>query len=220
MKNLKSVAIIITMCIVFNACEEPVKFSEPQPTGKGNLSGFPNRIKGVYKSINDDYTIEVSDKMIVQKMSGDVSIPKAEVDTSHELALKGDLLIDSGNKISFKVNLINDTLRGTINQSDTIFNLVNGNVLRKYNGHYFINTKYDDGSYGVMMLTYQRGGHLTVSQIKKEEIDNLKTITEIEEPNDSTFTSDYQFTPTKKEFKKFVSEMHGFRDEEEYLRVK
>lgn len=220
MKKLKSIVVSLLICIAFNACDEPVKFSEPQPAGKSDLNRFPNRLKGVFKSVNDDYIIEIKDQLIVMKSSNEVTIPKAEVDTSHELVLKGDLLIDSGNDISFKVNIINDTLRGIVNQNDTIFKLDSDNVLRKYRGHYFANTKFAQGSYGVMMITYERGGHLTLSHIEKDEIENLKAVTETEEPSDTSCTTDYRFTPTKKEFRKFVNDMHGFRNETEFIRVK
>ncbi len=220
MKPLKSIAILSMACLVINACEQPVKFNEPQPAGKSNLSHFPNSLTGIYKSSDDNYFVEVKTKMIIKKQSTEVVISKAEVDSSKELHLKGNILVDSGNNFSFKVNLINDTLHGTINLTDTFFILNNENVLRKFRGHYFINTKHDDGGYDVKMITYEKGGHLTISEIQKDEIENLKSVTEIAEPSDSTLTSDYQFKPTKKEFKKFVNDMHGFRNSEEYLKVK
>lgn len=220
MRNLKLIALSILASIAFVACDEPVKFSEPQPTGKSNLSGFPNRLRGLYKSTTDDNFIEITDKTMVMKWNNEVSIPKSEVDTSHQFTLRGNLLIDSSNNISIRVNLINDTLCGFIKQCDTVFKVDNVNVLRKFRGHYFANTKYDVGSYSVMMITYERGGHLLLSQIKKEEIENLKAVTETEEPDDSTCATSYQFTPTKKEFKKFVNEMHGFRDNTEFIKVR
>src|SRR5205085_7245025 len=122
--------------------------------------------------------------------------------------------------ISFKVKITNDTLHGFANLTDTVFILDNENILRNFRGHYFANTKLENGGYAVKMMTCGRSNHLTISEITKEEIENLKEITEIEEPTDSTFTSDYQFKPTKKEFKKFVNDMHGFRNTEEFVRVK
>jgi rRNA-processing protein FCF1 len=206
------------MFILITACEEPVKFIEPQPQGKSNLSSFPKRLIGIYKSVNDDYTIEISDKLIIRKFKSNIYLSKTELDSSKNLQLKGNVLLDNDNNLSFKVTIQNDSITGFAIQTDSVFMITNDNVLRKFNGHYFLNTKLDNG-YFVQMLTPEGSGKLTISSIKKEELDNLKTISAVEEPDDSLLEN-YQFTLTKKEFKNFVNEMHGFRSTEVFQKIK
>lgn len=215
MRNLK---LVIGLFIFITACEEPVKFAEPQPKDKSNLSSFPNRLLGTYKSVDDDYVLEISDNMIVRKFKANVSLTKTELDSSKNLKLNGNILFDSDNNLSFKVSIQNDSITGFAIQSDSIFNITSDNVLRKYNGHYFLNTKVDNG-YTVYMLTNEGAGKITISAIEKDEIANLKAVTAAEEPADSLL-SNYQFQISKKEFKKFVNEMHGFRSIEVFQKVK
>lgn len=215
---MKSLIIYFLVLILMAACEEPVKFIEPQPQGKSNLSAFPDKFKGLYKSVNDDYTIEITDHLILRTYKSLVSITKNELDSSKNLELKGNMLIDNDNNIFFKVTINNDTISGFAIETDSVFNLSNENCLRKFNGHYFLNTKLDDG-YLVQMLTNEGSGKISISAIKKEEMDNLKAITAAEEPNDSLMYN-YKFELSKKEFKDFVNEMHGFRAVEVFQKVK
>lgn len=215
---MKKIIICFSILILIAACEEPVKFSEPQPKDIGNLSSFPRRIKGTYKSINDDYIIEISDRLIIRKFKANIYLSKTELDSSKNLQLKGNILIDKDNNLAFKVTIQNDSINGFAVQADSIFVLKDENRLRKFNGHYFLNTKLDNGFF-VQMLTSEGSGRLTISSIKKEELDNLKTISAVDEPDDSLLAN-YQFTLTKKEFKNFVNEMHGFRSTEVFQKVK
>ncbi len=215
MRHLK---LVFCLLIFITACEEPVKFVEPQPQDKRNLSSFPNRLFGTYKSVDDDYVLEISDKMIIRKFKANVSLTKAELDSSKNLKLDGNILFDSDNNLSFKVAVQNDSITGFAIQTDSIFNISNENVLRKYNGRYFLNTKLEDG-YVVQMLTNEGAGKITISAIDKDEISNLKSISAIEEPDDSLM-SNYKFQLSTKEFKKFVNEMHGFRSTEVFQKIK
>lgn len=215
---MKNLIYCIGFCLIIASCEEPVKFSEPQPQHKSNLSSFPTRIKGTYKSLNDEYTIEITDKMIIRNYKSNVCLSKSELDSSKNLELKGNLLIDKDNDLAFQITIKDDTIAGFAFQSDTIFIINNENLLRKFKGHYFLNTKLEGGYY-VQMITNEDGGKITISSIKKEEIENLKIISEVEEPDDSLMDN-YQFTLTKKEFKNFVNEMHGFRSTEVFQKIK
>ena len=73
------------------------------------------------------------------------------------------------------------------------------NVVRKFKGYYFLNTRYSKTSWYVQKVQLLKG-QLVISSIStNEEIENLKEVTETTDT-----IPPYQFTPKKKQFKKFV----------------
>jgi hypothetical protein len=89
------------------------------------------------------------------------------------------------------------------------------NVVRKFKGNYFLNTRYNKTSWSVEKMNLSKG-QLTISSIStKDDIENLKEMTETAQ--DTVINSN--FTATKKEFKKFVKN-DGFSDSEAFVRIK
>ena len=89
------------------------------------------------------------------------------------------------------------------------------NVVRKIKGYYFLNTRYDKTSWEVKKMNLSKG-HLIISSLStKEDIENLKEITETTQDT----VTNYNFTATKREFKNFVKN-GGFSDSETIVRLK
>jgi hypothetical protein len=53
MKRIKPIWAFIIFTSLF-ACEQPVSFNEPQPTGVDNLLKFPKRLQGEYLNVTDN----------------------------------------------------------------------------------------------------------------------------------------------------------------------
>jgi hypothetical protein len=97
---------------------------------------------------------------------------------------------------------------------DTIFAIDYDNVLRKFKGYYFINTRYDKDSWQVQRLSLSKG-ELRIGSISEEnEIDALKELSE----SSADTAAPYKFSMSKKQFKKF-NKGQGFSDNEVFVKL-
>ena len=212
MKQLKFITTIIILTSLF-ACEPPVTFNEPQPTDTDNLSKFPYRLQGQYLSIADNSTLVIGDKLIQRIYDFDLKIHPSQLDSNSRLS--GDTIINLTTNSREVVKRDGDSLVTHIHYIDTLFLMDYDNVVRKFKGYYFLNKRYDKKSWEIKKIQLSKG-QLVVSSIStKQDIENLKAITE---STQDTIAS-YKFTTTKKQFKEFIKN-DGFSDSETFVRQK
>lgn len=193
------------------ACEPPVTFNEPQPTNTDNLSNFPNRIQGVYVSLSDHSTLSISDKLIQRIYDYDYKVHPNQLDSNSRIV--GNTVIDQKTNERTLITRDGDSLVTHVHYIDTLFQMNYDNVVRKFKGYYFINTRYDKDRWEVKKIQLTKG-QLVISSIStKLDIENLKEITE--SPNDTV--PPYNFKATKKQFKEFIKNA-GFKDSETFVR--
>ncbi len=211
-KQIKILSIIIILTGLV-ACEPPVTFTEPQPVSTDNLSEFPRRLKGVYLSLSDSSTLSISDNLIQRTYDFDYKVHPNQLDSTARLS--GDTLINLETKEKVLIKRDRDSLIIHFHNVDTLFLMDYDNVVRKFKGNYFLNTRYNKTSWSVEKMNLSKG-QLTISSIStKDDIENLKEMTETAQ--DTVINSN--FTATKKEFKKFVKN-DGFSDSEAFVRIK
>jgi hypothetical protein len=212
MKRQKFISSIIILASLF-ACERPVTFNEPQPNGTENLDKFPKRLQGQYFSLADNSTLQIGDKLIKRIYDFDQKIHPTQLDSNSRLS--GDTIINLTTKVREVIKREGDSLVTHIHYIDTLFQMDYDNVVRKFKGYYFLNKRYDGESWEVKKMELTKG-KLVVSSISiKQDIENLKTITESTQDTVAL----YKFTTTKKQFKEFVKN-DGFTDSETFVRLK
>lgn len=212
MKRLKLISTFIILTSLF-ACEAPVTFNEPQPTDTDNLPKFSKRLQGQYLSLADSSTLSISDKLIQRIYDFDYKIHANQLDSASRLS--GDTIIDLKTNEKTVIKRDGDSLITHVHYIDTLFQIDYDNVVRKFKGYYFLNTRYDKTSWEVKKIQLTKG-QLVISSIStKRDIDNLKEITET--PTDTI--PPYKFTATKKQFKEFIKN-DGFSDSEIFVRQK
>jgi hypothetical protein len=212
MKQLKIISVIIILTSIA-ACEPPVTFTEPQPVDTDNLSKFPRRLQGNYLSFSDSSILSVNDQLIQRTYNFDYKIHPNQLDSTARLS--GDTLINIETKEREIIKRDGDSLIIHIHNVDTLFQMDYDNVVRKFKGYYFLNTRYGKTSWSVEKMQLSKG-QLIISGISiKEDIENLKEITETSQDT----VGNYDFTATKKQFKKFVKN-DGFSDSEIFVRLK
>lgn len=210
MKRHKLISTLIILASLF-ACEPPVTFNEPQPTDTDNLSKFPKRLQGQYLSFEDNSTLKISDKLIQRIYDFDYKMHPNQLDSTSRLS--GDTIIDLTTNEKTVIKRDGDSLVAHIHYIDTLFQLDYDNVVRKFKGYYFINTRYDRTSWEVKKIQLSKG-QIVISRIStKQDIENLKEITE----NATDTIPPYNFTVTKKQFKEFIKR-DGFSDSEIFVR--
>ena len=212
MKRLKFITTIIILTSLF-ACGPTVTFTEPQPTDTDNLSKFPDRLQGQYLSLADNSVLVIGDKLMERIYDFDQKIHPSQLDSNSRLS--GDTIINLTTNTREVVKRDGDSLVTHIHYIDTLFLMDYDNVVRKFKGYYFLNKRYDKESWEVKKIQLSKG-QLVVSSIStKQDIENLKTLTE---STQDTIAS-YKFTTTKKQFKEFIKN-DGFSDSETFVRQK
>lgn len=211
-KHLKLIAVLVVL-ISQVSCEPPVIFNEPQPTNTGDLSKFPNRIQGLYVSIDDSSTLLIDNSRMIRSYDYDYSLHPNQLDSTSQL--EGDTLIDHKTNERMLINYSGDSLIIHVHCMDTLFQLDDDHIAKKFKGFYFLNTRYDKAGWEVKKVQLTKGQLMISSISTKSDLEILTAITET--PQDTI--PPYTFTPSKKQFKEFVT-TGGFRDNETFIRLK
>ena len=213
MKLLRFISTIIVLTC-FIACESTVTFNEPQPADTDNLTKFPKRLQGQYLSLNDSSNLFVLNNVIIRTYDYESILHPNQLNNINA-TLSGDTVIDNPTNEKTAITYIGDSIKLPIHCVDTIFQLDYDNVVRKFKGYYFLNTRYDKANWEVKKVELTKG-QLVISSIStKLEIEKLIEITE--SPNDTV--PPYNFTATKKQFKEFINS-DGFNDSETFVKQK
>ena len=201
MKNLK-ISILLSFLALYS-CKEPVaNFTEPQPSEKKNLSKLPNRVLGIYSNPELGYKLSVESDLITKTFS---NLDTVSIQDYNNVEKENTKLLT---QLSDSVYVVEFSI------IDTILNLKKGDVLRKLNQNYFLNTKNANENWNVSKLNFKRN-YLTLSEIFNEsEIELLNEITN-QTVTDSIYPKTYSIN--KKEFKEFVKK-NGFSESEIYVK--
>jgi hypothetical protein len=202
--------LFILAALFINACKPPVVFDKPQPDDVGALSEFPARIQGQFVSIDDSSVLEITANAVIRKYDFDMKIHISQLDSNQQLI--GDTLFSVKTSEGAFVLIEGDSLVQHIKEVDTLFAMDEVNVLKKFKGYYFLNI-YISPLWQVKKLELKRGMLILSSINKKEELDQLRILTETTQD-----TAIYKFSPTRYQFKKFVLNKR-FRDSEEFVKI-
>ncbi len=188
-------------------------FNEPQPADTDNLAKFPDRLQGQYLSLANNSTLLIGDKLIQRIYDFDQKIHSSQLDSN--LRLTGDTIINLKNNSREIVKREGDSLITHIHYVDTLFQMDYDNVVRKFKGYYFLNKRYGKQSWEVKKIELSKGELIVSSISTKQDIENLKTITESTQDT----VAPYKFSTTKKQLKEFIKN-DGFSDSEKFIRQK
>ncbi len=210
MKQLKFILTFVILLSLF-ACEPPVTFNQPQPTDTDNLSKFPNRLQGQYVSLADSSILSIGEKLILRTYDFDQKIHSTQLDTNSRLS--GDTLINVSTNERDIIMLDGDSIIKHIHYIDTLFQMNYDNVVRKFKGYYFLNKRYDKESWEVKKIELSKGKLIISSISNKDDIENLKEITESTQDT----VAPYKIAATKKQYKEYIKN-GGFADSETFIR--
>jgi len=198
---------------MFVSCEDPITFTEPQPAGFKTAKKFPKKLSGKYISIKDSSMLVVKEHSIIRKYDFNIKIHSNQLDSN--IIRVGDSIIDLKTNDRFVIINETDSITCRLHVKDTLFLISDENVLKKYQGYYFLNLKKGDQRWEVKQLKLYKNG-VTISSINsKEDLEKLKAITATEPDSLLPVT----FTISKQQFKEFIKQ-GGFAEEETFLKVK
>lgn len=198
---------------LFYSCKEPiVSFEVAQPENVKQQSKFSRNIIGTYYNIESNTELIIRENYILKKMKIEDTLKISELNKSE--IIKNDTLYKLNTKEKYKIIKINDSLFTDYVFSDTIFNLKNKNILKKYKGYYFLNKEIEKTGFWEVEKLSLTNGVLKINGIETEnEINLLESITETKRDTLKLFS----VKPTKKQFKKFIKN-NGFTKGEIYLK--
>lgn len=222
---MKRIGVILTiiMLVVLVACKRSpalATFNEPQPANTENLSKFPNSLQGQYLSLEDKSILSIEGKLIERIYDFDYKVSQAELDSTFQL--NGDTLIDIETNEKTIIKYAGDSLIVHYHHIDTLFQMDYDNVVRKFKGYFFLNTRYDKDSWEVKKMQLEKD-QLIISCISMDDdIQKLKEITgTLQEITDTLQAIElpYNFTVTKGQFEQFVKN-DGFSDRKIFIKQK
>ncbi len=206
--------LLVSMIIVTSlfACEPPVTFTEPQPSGTKDLKHFPKKMRGHYVGGPDQCLLNITENYVIRGY--DLDYKKSILDLDSTIVIVGDTAIDTETNEKTFVKIVGDSIAIHTHVDDTIFGISPLGKLKRYKGHYFMNRGYTTQDWEVKKLSLSKG-ILSLSSIRKEtELTLLQELAD--KPSD---TAAYTFEIAKKQFKRFVN-AEGFSDTEFFFRLK
>lgn len=219
---------LLSLFFIFQSCTS-VTFEEPQPSDEPDLESIPAELTGKYLNLSDSSVFTVNTKLAIRTYLITVCEPLSKIDSLYELTADTFLILTDSlrmkthiinnadtiqifpDPLRVKAQIINDTVCARFNYVDTIFNLSEKNVLRKYKQNYFMNVLEEKG-WEVIKLELHKNKLYVATISSKEDVRKLRKITE------TTDTTKTVFKPTPAQFKKFVRK-RGFDNEEVLKRV-
>jgi len=193
------------------ACQPPVAFDKPQPPDVAALIRFPQQIQGKYLNSEDSSLLQITASSLIRIYDFDQKVHLSQLDSNQQII--GDTLFDMKTNKGKAIQIEGDSIVAHINETDTLFTIDELNILKMFKGYYFVNNYLPPDTWEVKKLEFSHGNLILSSINKKEDIGQLKAITE-----NTKDTLPYVFSPTRKQFKKFVRN-EGFRDTEEFMKI-
>jgi len=207
------IAQLLNACIEKDSINE-LSFEAPQPEGQDDEKSIPQKLIGAYLSLSDSSLLTITTTTIINSHQITETRLFSKMDSADRVVSKHDTTY-SGELFKSKIHIIvrGDSVFEKMSYSDTLFNFLRGDILRKLNGYHFINRQVTPNHWTVKKLDATRKG-LTIGLVTSmEELNALREITNAK--NDSVYT----FRPTRKQWRKFLKEK-GFQNEERYVKIK
>ncbi|HUH26105.1 MAG TPA: hypothetical protein VLY87_05725, partial [Flavobacterium sp.] len=166
-------------------------------------SSFPKKITGSYHNYENNADLIIENQTVLLKYHFQDTLNKSA-------------LTELQKETEVTTNPFNDSLfiaKYTI--TDTLFDVRKGDVIRKWKGHYFLNSQNEQNNWEVQKLTYKNQIVSINDIIEEESLLKLDEITDT--PTDTIRPKTY--TLSKKQFKEFVKQ-NGFSEQNSYIKQK
>lgn len=207
---------------LLSSCEESISFQQPQPTGKRNLKRIPKALHGTYAEVDGLGHISINTKGITSWHQFQFKTHRDSIDLALDsfevVHQNGKFLVLKNDYNMLKVQWVKDSAVGTYSFSKLFFELSGEQILRKFKGHYFLNTKAQDSIWQVKILSID-GSKLRLSEFRNpKELDELKELTSVEnievvERN----TAAPLVNPSRKELKQLMT--HNSTTHKEFIKI-
>ena len=206
MKNILYLIAASVLLVQFS-CGPNVRFEVPQPAGVKQEKKFSAKYQGEYIAQDNKSRLVITKTNITHEFIP-LKFSLQVIDTTEGMTFEkenGRLYVDGDTLIA---ELEGDSVKAFWGEEVTFFEISEEQVLKKYKGSYFLNTKESDGTWSVQVISIDKSGLLTFSAFEGGE-ENLPEIEEvtpvtISEGEDGEVLN-YVVNPSKKELKEMMN---------------
>jgi len=216
--------ILVALFFSFQACEESIKFEVPQPPGADNLNSLPKSLWGTYFSNADSTFLTIDAQRIVEWIDLEnrtvLDSLGMEIDSTLVTYSISDTIQLTEGMFDIRLKFLPmDSVIIFYSYRDTVFEISEKQILRKYRGYYFLNYERKEKNWNVRRLTLIKG-ELSFSKVRiTKDISELRQITGVEElKTDSGTVVGYRLNPTRRELKELMK--HSFSETATYQKLK
>lgn len=209
---------VLVVCLLFiflTSCDDTeVWFETSQPEGKRELSTFPKRLQGKYKSCFQTKVLMIEeDKMkLFTRLQLRSHIDDLKIDPSENINKKDtNQLKRRLEEEGWTIFINNDTIYGEVTMTQTLFKISDKNVLKKFRGGYFLNEKQMENSWQVSRLELKKDSLFIGKITPSDSLLSFDFISKME--HDSLRSSNYLVKSNKKELNKLLKTDHFSRTE-------
>ena len=201
---------IIAFLICLLACEEShLRFEDAQPKSVKALQVFPKKLQGIYYACNDsNKQLIIQEQLLYTVASYPIKFLRDSLvlDSGVMLNVNDDeALIAEFAKEGLEVSIKNDTIFSKITSVDTLFQLAQTGVLKKFKDNYFLNQKQQDNYWKVRRLSTENNFLFMGIISASDSLLSSSFITEKNAiPSDSTTFQYKVANPSKKELKQWL----------------
>ena len=146
-------SILVTVFII--SCNEKTVayFDEPQPPGGKTVDHFPAMLQGDYADKEQASILNINGTTITRYFDFDLRMHKDSLD--EDLVLKGDSLIDITSGEVYLIVRDSDYVQHHYrSDTDTLFYIDKDHLVKKFKGHYFLNSSEGPGAWSVQKTEF------------------------------------------------------------------
>ena len=179
MNNSKSFYIILVLITLIISCvpQPDIRFLEPQPNNKRDLSMIPKEFQGLYLNISDSSLLTIDAYKIFQEWRGLSIISKNEMKEIFDTTYENNIEINFAKNFTFSIDIVNDSAIIKSYKIDTLFTLNEKTKLRKFKGYLFLNYPLPNSAWRVKTLSLNNNLLDFEELVSLTQIDSLQKIT-------------------------------------------
>lgn len=180
---MKTLKIFLVICLPFFviSCQSPVVFTEPQPSGRPELTGIPQEYQGFYWCDTDSITLTIEENVIIKQKDFEVKLSVTEIDSGYpNLSFNDKKLYSKELNDSFPTKQVGDTIIAQVTIRDTLFSTKTKQVLKFYKGHLILNEPIENYLWEVSVISFTDHDILSITKAEiPDELDKLEQVTKV-----------------------------------------
>ncbi|HPV57619.1 MAG TPA: hypothetical protein PKW61_10865, partial [Tenuifilaceae bacterium] len=182
--------IILFSLFILTTCGPQVKFVQPQPKDGKNLTRIPREYYGQYSCNTDSSILVIDSTSVVSYWISEEIVPRdsiVEIERDLKLTIKRDTQIYVSEKrenwlsngLYLDIKFKGDSVKVNVKAENRMFEISDSQLVRKYRGYCFLNTRTTDGIWLVKVL-HLKGNTLNFDDLlDTEQVKKLKGVTRV-----------------------------------------
>ena len=214
---------VLLTSILIRCDQKYVRFETAQPEGVKASKTFHKKLRGEFVNCQDPNKILVISKnQIVIEHHDALTIHRNDLEIDSPIDKTNDeLLREELSTYGYLAEFYSDSIKLIEHWKDTIFQFASNEILKKFQGSYFLNYELEEGFWAVDRLDLRKDSLFIGAITPSDELLTFNFTVKNEEFNekDSTTSTEYLLKPSRDQFKKFMKS-NAFEQTECYYRKK